>query len=131
MSKNIRENWFEKMKKAMAKHVSEEGECHIWQEQVIQKRTPGLRYGVINVKFPHYGKRTKIHLHRLSYLISQRIFHMPMEENISHLCHNSMCVNLHLSKEPILINNLRKTCVANNHCFGHYPSPNCLLHLKF
>jgi hypothetical protein len=50
---------------------------------------------------------------------------------ISHLCHNSLCVNpAHLCLEPHHVNQHRSTCVGRGHCYSHPGFPDCLLHLK-
>jgi hypothetical protein len=78
-------------------------------------------------------KWVPVYCHRLSYMKNHPDEHIT--GNISHLCHNKVCVlPEHLSHEPGWVNQRRRYCVNKGHCIGHeYPNgnyPDCLLHLK-
>ena len=82
------------------------------------------------------SKPRRIGVHRLFYILKHIISYpdgeLPRIDgdsntiNISHLCHNSLCVNPdHLTLETQAINNERKMCKGSNHCACH--TPPCLL----
>lgn len=94
--------------------------CLIWTGQ--QKKG----YGVYETRFR--GKKIKMFAHRLSYFIHDNFNLMDHKLNVSHVCHNELCVRKdHLSLEPQSINNRRKICKNNAECLLHYGYPKCLL----
>ena len=108
--------------------LSNNGECVLWVGRSLSK--DGL-YGVINAQLN--GPRTpwsRVTAHRLAFMISNKNFTLDRNVDVSHLCHNSKCVNPEpLSAEPRGLNNTRKNCASEKRCLGHPPYPNCLTHL--
>lgn len=94
--------------------------CLLWKGAV--KKCKGRRgggYGIINVHLPGHDSRTLMRVHRLAYIVHTGNF-IPQQNDVSHLCHNSLCVNFHhLSLEPRKINNARKVCHRKRQCQGH------------
>ena len=83
---------------------------------------------VINCRL-RCGYSRAVTLHRLSYMLQQRIIHVNQGLDASHLCHNSLCVKeSHISMEPHSVTNNRQYCIAQNISFGH---GEYLLELKF
>ncbi len=88
--------------------------CHIYRRGLINKgRKKKLKYGHITYKKKRYPA------YQVSYKAEQsEVVNIPNGYNISHLCHNTMCINKdHLSLEPIAVNNERKKC--KKYCLGH------------
>ena len=97
-------------------------------------------YGVITNPFYHVDRPyipKRIGVHRLSYIIRHREQYpdgiLPSVDdegrklNVSHLCHNSLCVNPdHLTMETQAINNDRKSCKCSGRCLRTH-NPFCLL----
>ena len=106
------------------------GECRIWTGTVKSN----AKYGVLNIDLKDYPVgigRTVIHVHRLAYIISHRLVKFP-DGDVSHLCHNTKCMNVdHMVLEDHITNNSRLSCISCGRCLGHPgPSPPCRLHLK-
>lgn len=101
--------------------------CRIWQGPLTKNK----KYGLISYKDPSDMKWKKKHAHRLSYIVFTKNLEIISDFDCSHLCHNSLCVNVnHLSMEPHFINNNRQHCLNSNLCYGHVGFGNCLLDLK-
>lgn len=101
-------------------------ECLLWTGYT--RARGGVLYGQINVKINN--KWTCMHAHRLSVICSDQIL-VPANLDVSHLCHNGLCINrAHLVLEPHSVNNARKTCINTGECKGHLQYPGCMLHLK-
>ncbi len=103
------------------------GECRIWTSN------PNRRYGEIRVDFsPHPRRGTTMPVHRLAYMLRERKLDLEQGLDVSHLCHNTKCINAeHLSLEPHGFNNTRQSCVSYGTCFWHpAPYPLCRVHLK-
>lgn len=106
------------------------GQCLIW----TGTSKSNAKYGVLNIDlkdFPVGVGRTTIHVHRLAFTLQHRLQNFPVGD-VSHLCHNSKCVNVdHLVNEDHITNNSRRSCVSCGRCLGHpAPSPPCRLDLK-
>lgn len=100
--------------------TTNENHCIVWTGQ--QKKG----YGVYETRFR--GKKIKILVHRLRYFISNNCQKLRKDMNISHLCHNKLCVKIsHLCLEPQSINNKRQICKNNGECSFHYGYPKCLI----
>jgi hypothetical protein len=123
------EAFFEKYLTKLSENavLGQNGECHIWTGAC----TSNGKYGVLNCKFPNAIGWTKIHAHRLAYMIKSKKFNYQGFD-VSHLCHNSKCINTeHLSLEPHGFNNSRMTCVSVGKCLGHpCPLHPCRIELK-
>ena len=115
-------------KKTKTKHGTE---CRVWHGFI--RRSKGQRgggYGIMNVRMPGSHSRTTMRVHRLAYIIhtGSLIPQDRQEYDVSHLCHNSLCVNIHhLSLEPHCINNTRKICKRQKECKGHGDYRPCIL----
>lgn len=107
--------------------------CKLWSTEfsVNQRErgyTRGPKYGRLKVKWP--DGRKKIHLaHRFMYMLEHDLLEIPPHLHVSHLCHNSLCINTeHLSLELPEINNSRQIC-KNLHppaCQHHGTYPDCV-----
>lgn len=106
--------------------VTETG-CQVWQKASSGKGA-GPKYGMSKVKFP-WGMRAKaIRVHRLMYMLANSNFDLTSQLDVSHLCHNSLCVNEdHLSLEPHTVNNSRRHCLSTvpRTCVGHNQYEKC------
>ena len=72
------------------------------------------RYGQLKVG----GK--PINVHRAAYMAANHKECIDLVLDISHICHNKMCVNLkHLSREEHLVNMDRESCLWLGHCTSH------------
>ena len=101
--------------------------CMLWHQT-------SRNYGRISVKLDS-GVTKTVYAHRLSYFLSKSdicgLFNQSTTHEVSHLCHNTLCVNAdHLSFEPSKINSERKICVNSRICKHHEGFSDCLLHLK-
>jgi hypothetical protein len=105
-------------------------DCIIWGGCVKQgNRTYCKPYGVINVKLPGKSRHQTVTVHRLMYMIEHRTFELNPHFDVSHLCHNSLCINAsHLSLQPHYINNNRqhRTHTVPKHFTGHPGYQDCL-----
>ena len=77
-----------------------------------------------------YNKR-KFHpnLHAFIFKVTNNIApHTSFEgQEVSHLCHNKMCINIdHIRLEPKKINLDRMKCNAHKHCFRHDTYEKCM-----
>ena len=105
--------------------------CLIWrgaQRSVPAHRSAPPQYGQISCRVPGSKRRTMKSVHRVVYMAHTGNFDLPRECDVSHLCHNSLCVLFEqLSLEPRGINNMRKTCRRLKVCQGHGDFKNCIL----
>ena len=111
---------FEKYRIRIENHSEVDGGgCRLWR---------GARnhdYGVIKVILD--GKAVTRTVHRVALMCHTNNI-IPSYLDVSHLCHNSLCVNpMHLVAEPHFVNNNRITCANNGVCMGHGEYPNCLV----
>ncbi len=98
--------------------------CMLWKGAV---KHPENKYGIFQIKFP--GKDSKcLHAHRALFMIYHGISSIERYSDISHLCGNSLCMQIsHLSLEPHFVNCQRKTCHEFHVCHGHGDYAKCLL----
>ena len=102
--------------------------CRLWTGGTHYCRR--TRYGIVRAKLPGWKVSKPTGVHLLAYFISTKTCDIPKGLNVSHLCHNSLCINtLHLSLEPVAINRMRQTCLGTipRHCTGHLVYPDCIL----
>lgn len=104
--------------------------CTMWTGATDTSRS----YGRQRVKWPGIGMKIEL-VHRLNYMIHNKLTpsSIPTEDEdgnkleISHLCHNSLCLNIsHLVLEPHSINMERFHCKVQHLCSGSH-NPPCLL----
>ena len=97
--------------------------CKIWKKAVNSGGYP-----VIKVSARGWGRSTYL-AHRLMFqLISQINIDTDPDHEVSHLCHNRLCLEVgHLSFEPSMVNASRKSCVDSGVCAGHDNFANCVL----
>ena len=97
--------------------------CHIFLgARKKTGRRKKLEYGVINIDKRRY------YAHQLSVMLHLQQTKIPDGFVVSHLCHNTLCVNAsHLNLEKIAMNNKRKECFNSNECVGHGREPKCIL----
>ncbi|PJE77853.1 hypothetical protein CI610_03218 [invertebrate metagenome] len=105
----------------------ENGTCRLWTGPL----TKTGKYGIISFKDPVDSKWKKKHAHRLAVIVHFQNLGLSSDLDCSHLCHNSLCINVdHISLEPHFINNNRQYCLNSNICHGHVGFRDCLLNLK-
>ena len=101
--------------------------CLLWTGCLKKTKGRGGDYGRMNVLVPGCHSRTRMSVHRLAYIVHTKNLTISQQYDVSHLCHNSLCVNFdHLSLEPHSVNNARKTCRKQKACTGHGPHPECM-----
>lgn len=122
----------EKYQAKLAAKAAPMGNGHCIKWTGATRNSKGRVYGIINCNMgPEEGWQTK-YVHRLALVFSQGWSLEDIAEmDVSHLCHNSLCINAaHLSYEPHPVNMLRRSCVNVGNCHGHGNYPPCMLHLK-
>lgn len=68
----------------------------------------GPKYGRVKITLPDNTRKVFL-AHRFLYMLHTNTLHIPHDKQISHICHNSLCINpLHLSLEEAHVNN--ETC---------------------
>ena len=98
--------------------------CQIWQG--AKKKGP-VCYEVIKAKFLDTGWHT-MHVHKLRYLVHNRVMSVDVALEVSHLCHEPLCINAeHFSLKPHSCNTDRLRCVIRGLCQGHKPHQACML----
>lgn len=103
---------------------------HNTQCQIFNHNNTFSKYIQTTVLMPGAARKTRIYVHRLSYIVHTRnfdIFNRHM--HVSHLCHNTHCINIqHLSYEPQHVNNNRQRCKIRQPktCLGHGAYPDCV-----
>ena len=106
--------------------------CILWRGATYD----GLYGKMRNPMSSLYDQPRYIRVHRLVYLLHNisdfKSLKLPREDSagnpldVSHICHNSLCVNIsHLVLEPHYINCSRKDCIRYGRCENHAPA--CLL----
>lgn len=98
--------------------------CLIWQGSKTG------HYGQIKVKLPSEGQSNPIYVHRLQYMLHVKSTSLPRQMEVSHLCHNTLCIAIeHLSLEPQTVNASRKRCrsLVPPQCIKHDQYPDCIL----
>ena len=86
-------------------------------------------YGVMKLKFFRFPTSKVMRVHRVQYMITSKNFDLNPQMHVSHLCHNSLCINEnHLSYETREINMQREQCkhFIPKHCIGHPGQPDCI-----
>ena len=102
--------------------------CRQWTGSTKARKGRGATYGRMNVRIPGSNSRIRMSVHRLAYIVQTKNLTLSREYDVSHVCHNSLCVNFeHLSLEPCSINNCRKACKKGRLCMGHGSYPHCML----
>ena len=92
----------------------------------------GPAYGRVKIKFTDNSKKV-ILAHRLMYMLHKNTLHIPPGKHVSHICHNTLCINpVHLSLEDAQVNNDRKMCkqLVPQVCLKHPGYPDCLFEGK-
>jgi hypothetical protein len=112
--------------------ISADDNCHIWT--AAKSGIEGRRYGVMKVKWPGDVSKRE-YAHRISFILAN-LNSFPTfnpKYNISHLCHNTLCVNIvHLSHEDSSNNRNRQTCLELGTCTANHKQdgqllPDCIL----
>ena len=80
-------------------------------------------YGRKSIRYPNSGASTREYVHRLSYKLSNHVFELPKNVEVSHLCHTHRCVQpSHLTLESHETNQERIHCVQQHFCTNsHFP----------
>ena len=112
--------------------VAANGECLLWTGSRCCVRGGVVgNYGVIYVKCRQLrggGLRWKLmRVHRVAYMLHHKEWELPPDMHCSHLCHNSLCINVnHLILETPFVNGNRRQCARENICLGHDQAPPCI-----
>ena len=108
--------------------TEEEGGCLVWQGSrrggsKRQRIVGGCPYGQMRVS---WGEGSAlVYVHQLAYAVHVGFVPGPPLQ-VSHLCHNCLCVNVaHLVAEEGSYNRGRMVCREAGYCIGHQPP--CLL----
>lgn len=115
--------------------VAQNGHCRLWTGTIQSGKNS--TYGVLNCRVSPKTWR-RFYVHRLALVFAKNLAPEDIEViagedrmSVSHLCHNSLCINgHHLAYEPQALNRARCTCLAQGVCSGHRGWPNCMLHLN-
>lgn len=120
--KSLSENENYRLSKQFQKYIADENSCRTWRG-----RTDAYGYG--EMQFQFRGVRLCLKVHRVVYALAHPDVSLAnVACDISHLCHNRLCVNPeHLSPEPHSINNNRLVCKNDGDCHGHHGYKDCLL----
>lgn len=120
--KTLTENEFYRIFRQFDRYISKENSCHTWHG-----RKDAYGYGEMLLQFR--GVRLGLKVHRVVFALDHpNISLNSASYDVSHLCHNRLCVNVqHLSYEPHSINNNRLVCKNDGECHGHYGFKDCLL----
>ena len=103
-------------------HVDPQTGCRVWKMSKSSNTYPQLKITVDG-----WGKKPQP-VHRLVYFLAKN--REDKSHEISHLCHNALCVELrHLNSEPPHVNSDRKACTNTEpkHCRGHGVWPLCIV----
>ena len=126
-----REAFWEKIKRSIQKKsvvLGGEGGCITWTGALDRHG-----YGRKAVVWPD-GKKSEVGVHRLVYMAKQDLMWDEIPTNdggghpldVSHLCHNKVCVNTeHLTLERREVNNDRVHCFHQHRC-SRWHDPHCL-----
>ena len=103
-------------------HMQSKEQCHIWQCLI-----DSCGYSEISKQF--HGKHVCLKAHRVAFAVAYPLnFLQSTFNDVSHLCHNRLCVNVkHLSLEPHGINNNTFVCINEDECYGHHGFQDCFL----
>lgn len=103
-------------------HSVPHGQCRLWTGGLGGSDYPRMRLTTARRPSTQYG------VHQIVYSLN---FGIPLDRerhDVSHKCHNRLCVNIdHLSYEPRAINVNRNTCKEEHHCRGHGQFRQCIL----
>ena len=87
MDVEIQNKYREKLAKNLA--LAGNGECQIWCGAIKKSGN----YGVMNVNYPgHLNGMYTIVVHRVSSKVNHNTVNLPTDVDVSHLCHNSLCI---------------------------------------
>lgn len=87
-------------------------------------------YSKLTVTYPWNKQKKTMYSHRYAFMLHTNNFELPLNMQVSHICHNKRCVNAeHLSLEPEHVNKDRQICrgLYPVHCKTHLPYPDCML----
>ncbi len=84
-------------------------------------------YGKITGRMPLEKCKKTLYVHRIAYLVKERLVALPEGTEISHLCHNRRCVEpSHLRAEEHITNVERQHCKKQNSCTKNH-TPHCII----
>ena len=111
----------ERLTKELNKFERVDSGCKVWKGGTSRNG-----YGELRITIR--GKRIRLKAHRAVYALAHRTLTMTDTMDVSHVCHNKLCVNLeHLSYEPHSVNNNRMVCKNDGECYGHHGFMDCIL----
>lgn len=81
--------------------LADNGQCVLWIDTL--KQFKNINYGVICRKFGSVWKT--VYIHRLKFILENKIADLDPGVDISHTCHISLCMRKdHFSSEPHTVN---------------------------
>lgn len=109
--------------------------CIMWTAST--KNFGGIKYG--RFYYTSFDKQSPVETtaHRAMFMLKSNQYSLSPPPNtpfkgpwdVSHLCHNSLCVNIdHLSYEPHIVNMQRNICKREKHCCGHPEFSECVIY---
>ena len=115
-----KKHWLKELKQDTS-IVRIDKECHIWCGA-----TSGYRRKYGRASICTQGKPFLISTHVLALFLEKA--QVPDKgEDVSHLCHRTLCINTeHLKVEPHQINTQRRICKKRRKCCGHGSNPDCI-----
>lgn len=124
-----RNQWIESQKVRLRHNVTIEGPFCCWISKMGGHKK---QYPTMTVKFPWADTKKTVNAHRFSYMLYNDVFELEPNMHVSHLCHQTHCVNPeHLSYEPQFVNKSRQICrsIYPTECKTHAPFQDCLLEI--
>lgn len=102
--------------------------CQLWLKGPDPQK---CAYGKKRTKFPDVpgssGVSEVVYVHRLAYMVSNKVVQLPQGLEVSHLCHNPRCVEpRHLCLESHEANSERITCLKQGICTKLH-NPPCII----
>ena len=108
----------------------QKGDCLVWQGQAKTAKGRHGQYGKIHIRFKDSNGQnivnTTMVVSRAYWLAKNNLHLLPKDIDISHLCHNTLCVAIdHLVAEHHNTNQERITCNKAHACTLSH-TPRCL-----
>ena len=105
--------------------------CCLWNGPVYDRRIT-TSYGRCRNPFQcqnlNQNKKSHLKVHKLLYMCMNHVTCLPENMEVSHLCHNKLCIRSdHLVLETHAQNMMRITCKNNGWCTEAHGGPTCLL----
>lgn len=116
-----------KIKQKLSKKEFETNDlgCRLWVGVTNSEGYGRMRVTMTDVDGEKFSKTVRVS--RLGLFLHLDGSPLPDDMHCSHLCHNKLCfLGDHLSLETHQMNQERKRCSDEKHCYGHQGFPNCI-----